>query len=211
MIAPAEDPSGDGAGEAPPQELTVEQLTERVNGEHAATHRKDAEAQRLTRESVAHAVETGRLLKTLKDRIGHGGWEAWVERDDTTHFGKSTAAKYMKLADEWPRIEEQYPERVPDLRLWEAFKLAYNKPDTEQDGSEDKNGGDELPRHADLYLKKASRCEVAADEAAERPERLLAVDGIPTMIRAKHQAVRQAMARLEAALEEAEAKLRRED
>lgn len=192
LAAPAE---GDTEG------LTLEQLAERINGEHGDCERTKAEARRMDRQSVIHARETGRLLKIAKARIGHGGWEPWVEREDTTSFGKSTAAKYIKLVDEWPRIEEQYPERVPDMTLREAFKLAYAKPDAEREEQDDQETQDAKPsRVVKTYWQALARCVRAVKVAEEMPDRLHSTLDVT---RNRHEELRQALARLEGTIAEA--------
>ena len=57
------------------------------------------------RTSFTRAIEIGELLKQAKDRVGHGNFEAWV--NDHCQISYRSARRYMKLADDRPKIEEQ--------------------------------------------------------------------------------------------------------
>jgi hypothetical protein len=67
------------------------------------------------RTSFTRAIEIGELLKQAKDRVGHGNFEAWV--NDNCQLSYRSARRYMKLADDRPKIEEQ-------LRLEAPAKMA---------------------------------------------------------------------------------------
>jgi hypothetical protein len=67
------------------------------------------------RTSFTRAIEIGELLKQAKDRVGHGNFEAWV--NDNCKLSYRSARRYMKLADDRPKIEEQ-------LRLEAPGKMA---------------------------------------------------------------------------------------
>jgi hypothetical protein len=67
------------------------------------------------RTSFTRAIEIGELLKQAKERVGHGNFEAWV--NDNCQLSYRSARRYMKLADDRPKIEEQ-------LRLEAPGKMA---------------------------------------------------------------------------------------
>ena len=57
------------------------------------------------RTTFIRAVEIGELLEQAKDRVGHGNFEVWLSSHCQLSF--STARRYMKLAEDRPKIEEQ--------------------------------------------------------------------------------------------------------
>jgi hypothetical protein len=56
------------------------------------------------RTSFTRAIEIGELLHQAKSRVGHGNFEAWV--NDHCQLSYRSARRYMKLADDRPKIEE---------------------------------------------------------------------------------------------------------
>ena len=69
--------------------LTTEQLADQANTIYMQAEAVAAVSMRLV-------AEAGKRLIVLKERIGHGSWEAWVE--ENLEFSKSKAEKMMKLA-----------------------------------------------------------------------------------------------------------------
>jgi len=70
-----------------------------------AINDKVAQMVNAARTSFTRAIEVGELLKQAKDRVGHGNFEAWV--NDHCSFSYRSARRYMKLADDRPKLEEQ--------------------------------------------------------------------------------------------------------
>ena len=71
------------------EELSTETLAEQAN-----TIYKQAEA--VAAVSLQLVAEAGKRLNVIKERIGHGNWEAWAGKN--LEFSKSKAEKMMKLA-----------------------------------------------------------------------------------------------------------------
>lgn len=90
------------------------------------------------RAAVAHAIEAGRLLGEAKERIGHGGWLAWLAE----HFAGSerTAQLYMRLSAH----AEANPQHIADLSLRAALK-AIAKPAAKEPRLTDEQLGTILP------------------------------------------------------------------
>lgn len=100
--------------------IKLPELTARINQAHQSAH--DA-----MRQGVAHALEAGRLLAEAKQAVGHGRWGEWVSANCT--FSDRTARAYMRLAREFPGLDEANRQRVADLPLREALlMLADTKP-----------------------------------------------------------------------------------
>jgi hypothetical protein len=72
---------------------------------------KVAQMVAAARNSFTRAIEVGDLLKQAKDRVGHGNFEAWV--NDHCSFSYRSARRYMKLADDRPKLEEQLRVEAP--------------------------------------------------------------------------------------------------
>jgi hypothetical protein len=81
------------------------------------------------RTTFMRAVEIGELLEQAKDRVGHGNFEVWLGSHCQLSF--STARRYMKLAEDRPKIEEQLKletasgksVKLTDLNLTSARRL----------------------------------------------------------------------------------------
>ena len=81
------------------------------------------------RTTFMRAVEIGELLEQAKDRVGHGNFEVWLSSHCQLSF--STARRYMKLAEDRPKIEEQLKletasgksVKLTDLNLSSARRL----------------------------------------------------------------------------------------
>jgi hypothetical protein len=80
-----------------------------------AINEKLAQMVSAARTSFTRAIEIGELLKQAKERVGHGNFEAWV--NDNCQLSYRSARRYMKLAEDRVKIEEQ-------LRLEAPGKMA---------------------------------------------------------------------------------------
>jgi Protein of unknown function (DUF3102) len=82
---------------------------------------------------LEHAIECGEMLKTAKDKVGHGGWENWLA-DNCPDIAPRTASRYMLLAkkgDELEKAAEQNGHALADLSVTAANRLL-QKPKTEE-------------------------------------------------------------------------------
>ena len=76
------------------------------------------------RNTIRKAIDLGDLLREARARVGHGDWEAWLK--DNCPLSFSTARRYIKLAEERPRIEEELKSNsvnVTDLSMSAAKRL----------------------------------------------------------------------------------------
>jgi Protein of unknown function (DUF3102) len=74
---------------------------------------------------LEHAIECGEMLKTAKDKVGHGGWENWLA-DNCPDIAPRTASRYMLLAkkgDELEKKAEQNGHALADLSVTAANRL----------------------------------------------------------------------------------------
>jgi hypothetical protein len=69
--------------------VSLDALADRVRKEHA-------EARASSQNLVTHAIEAGRLLKEAKNRVPHGSWLTWPEKN--CELSERTAQAYMRLA-----------------------------------------------------------------------------------------------------------------
>jgi hypothetical protein len=100
---------------------------------------KVAQMVNAARTSFTRAIEVGELLKQAKDRVGHGNFEAWV--NDHCSFSYRSARRYMKLADDRPKLEEQLKVEAPgklatvaNLNLASAQRLLAPPPAQREEG-----------------------------------------------------------------------------
>jgi len=73
------------------------------------------------RASVQHAIRAGELLIQAKSMIKHGEWCKWLQ--DNCTFSERTAQAYMKLAKDFPKLEDSKAKTVADLPLRKALSL----------------------------------------------------------------------------------------
>jgi ribosomal protein L12E/L44/L45/RPP1/RPP2 len=80
---------------------------------------------------LEHAIECGEMLRTAKEKVGHGGWENWLA-DNCPDIAPRTASRYMLLArkgDELEKAAEQNGHALADLSVTAANRLL-QKPKT---------------------------------------------------------------------------------
>lgn len=75
----------------------LDALAARANAEHHAYETTQTAA-------LAHAIAAGDALNAAKERVGHGGWLAWV--DEHCDFTDRTAARYMRIARNKTRVSD---------------------------------------------------------------------------------------------------------
>lgn len=71
--------------------------------------------------AIHHAIECGAALIEAKALCVHGEWLGWLKSN--CDVSERTVQVYMKLANEYPLLEESNPQRVADLSIREAVKL----------------------------------------------------------------------------------------
>jgi len=69
---------------------------------------------------VEHAIKAGTLLTEAKQRVGHGGWLAWIQ--DNCNFSQRTVQAYMRVARNAAMLEERNAQRVADLSFRQALR-----------------------------------------------------------------------------------------
>jgi hypothetical protein len=87
-------------------------LEKRIKASHHRCGLLARKSEKLARERIVAAKETGDLLIQLKSMIVHGNWQPWVK----VHCGISrrTACDYMNIAENWTIIEPLIdPKRRP--------------------------------------------------------------------------------------------------
>ncbi len=82
------------------------------------------------RRTVKHALLAGKLLCEAKQKVGHGNWLSWFEKQDF-RFAEVTAQRYMRLYRRWPELQERIaelgnPSSLTDLSLDNALQLLAN-------------------------------------------------------------------------------------
>ena len=78
-------------------------------------HAKGARVVGFHSDKVRHAVECGKALTRLKELLGHGGWNEWVE--NKCGVNRMTANRYIRLANR-PDVVK------PDMTIREAYIAA---------------------------------------------------------------------------------------
>ena len=78
-------------------------------------HAKGARVVGFHADKVKHAVECGKALSRLKDLLGHGGWNQWVE--NKCGVNRMTANRYIRLSNRTDVLK-------PDMTIREAYIAA---------------------------------------------------------------------------------------
>lgn len=82
-------------------------------------------AQQSAHSAVEHAIKAGRLLIEAKTQVEHGAWEDWLRSNCTV--APRTAQAYMRLAKQYPSLDDAKAQRVADLPLREAVNAISRK------------------------------------------------------------------------------------
>ena len=100
-------------------ETAVPSAAQRINELHRL-------AETNAREAMAYALEAGNLLLQIKAELPHGTWENWL----TAHceIAVRTAQAYMRLAKQFPLLDESKAQRVADLPVREAIRAIATNP-----------------------------------------------------------------------------------
>ncbi len=83
-------------------------------------------AESCARDAVAYALQAGALLIQAKQKVGHGGWLAWLDKNVT--MAPRTCQAYMRLAEKVPLLPPAEARRVADLPLREAVRAMTTNP-----------------------------------------------------------------------------------
>jgi Protein of unknown function (DUF3102) len=81
--------------ERDPAELTLTEIQFQFSHRFGCNRGNDADGSWGLRQ----AIEFGRLLAIVKQRVGHGGFEGWIR--NFAPFRPRTAARYMRIAKQW--------------------------------------------------------------------------------------------------------------
>jgi hypothetical protein len=114
----------------------VADLEERIKASHHRCGSLGRKSEKLARERIVAARETGDLLIRLKSLIGHGNWQAGVEAQ--CGISRRTACDYINIAENWAIIEPLIdPKRRPAAVLSLKSILRHlAKPRAERDTGE---------------------------------------------------------------------------
>ena len=96
-------------------EPTLAQLATEINAAHAA-------AQALSSQAVERAHDAGIWLNQAKAQVEHGQWLPWLA-EHCPDVAVRTAQAYMRLAQDWPKLESEIRNGVAHLPFRQAIKL----------------------------------------------------------------------------------------
>jgi hypothetical protein len=71
--------------------------------------------------ALEHARQAGELLQQAKDVLAHGQWLPWLKAN--CPFSERVAQNYMRVAREWPTIQQAKTNRGADLTYRQAIHL----------------------------------------------------------------------------------------
>jgi len=155
------------------------------------------------RKSVLYAREAGEFLIEAKRHVPVGKWGAWIRKN--LPFSHATANLYMRLADNWDRLDS---ERVKNLSLRKLAKVVSDldrddrepeEKDKEPEEEDDPEAPAPAPRHFDKYARLLERVTKRVRAAAEMPEPFREHRD---QLRIDHEALREATAAFDALLAE---------
>ena len=142
---------------------SLSDLATRINTEFAAIQKCDRDANNTV---VQRAITFGRTLSQVKERVGHGKWEKWLN-DNCRDISVRTAQRYMKLADS-PEVRAALGKNdtVSVLSLRAALVLANRKPKSPQPSEEYDRAESKLVEK--LEALSPDTAEAAASSTVER-------------------------------------------
>jgi hypothetical protein len=151
---------------APASSIAAPSLTDLatwINTEFAAIHKMDRDTNKST---VQRACAFGGKLCQLKERVGHGKWEKWLN-DNCRDISARTAQRYMKLADS-PEVRAELGKNdtVSVLSLRKALALANSEPKVQAPSEEYDRAENKLVEK--LEALSPDTAEAAATETVER-------------------------------------------
>jgi hypothetical protein len=94
---PADQHSNPAPDRSFPVEVPLADLAQQIASAHA-------DALAAARTTVEHARRCGQLLLRVKDRLPHGQFTPWIERE--CPFGQRTAQGYMRVVRNWEQLQE---------------------------------------------------------------------------------------------------------
>ena len=122
---------------------------------------------------LQQALDLGGLLLQAKDRVGHGKFGQWLDKN-TLAISERSAQRYMALKEQWPKIEawlKTNSATVADLSLRKAEKIITSDDQDDDDGSD---ASDKYDAAQTNLIKKLQALDVdAADAAAEETSKKL--------------------------------------
>jgi Protein of unknown function (DUF3102) len=88
------------------KEPTLEEMAKYINDGRKAVTDLQTQAKATECKALEKAISTGRWLNVVKRRVGHGNWINWLKKN-CREISKSTAERYMKLAENEEKLKEQ--------------------------------------------------------------------------------------------------------
>jgi hypothetical protein len=72
------------------------------------------------RRGFDHFLRVGELLRQARAAVGHGHWTRWLL--ESTSISETAARGYIRMAEEYPKLDAENRQRVADLPWREALK-----------------------------------------------------------------------------------------
>lgn len=94
---------------------TLDALAAEINAAHS-------EAQAFSSQAVERAHDAGIRLTQAKAQVEHGQWLPWLA-EHCPDVAVRTAQAYMRLAQDWPKLESEIRNGVAHLPFRQAIKL----------------------------------------------------------------------------------------
>jgi len=156
----------------PAEDKALAELAQRIKAEHAAvTNGQESlvAAQKTATNAkmnairqanvVSRAIKAGELLKEAKNKVPHGDWLPWLKTD--CELSVRTAQRYMKWADDKPRLEKICREKnvtMSHLTLNQAAQLLRGPP----------NPSDEYDKAEEVLIRKLAKLSPEEADASVR-------------------------------------------
>jgi hypothetical protein len=118
---------------------------------------------------VPRAVQAGEWLKEAKDKLDHGQWQDWLEKN--CDLKERTAQRYMKLADNKAKLMEKVRTAtrgsktvtMSDLSISDALNLVNGQSLRERGGG---NSSDRYDKIEEKLIDKLNKMQTDEAEAA---------------------------------------------
>ena len=141
-------------------EKSTEELTAKTNALYQ-------QMQMIGAMGIQVAVEAGRCLTVIKERVGHGNWEDWCKMN--LQFSERKARRMMKLASEMENPESVFANRttLSDIEISKIYALLAAPEEVQKAVLDDPKMEEASVREFQDEIKRL-KAELAAERAKEQ-------------------------------------------
>jgi Protein of unknown function (DUF3102) len=146
---------------APAAQMSEPELVTRIRDQ---LKELEETANKIKQTMLKQALDLGGLLLQAKERVGHGKFGQWLEKNALS-ISERSAQRYMALKEQWPKIDawlKANSATVADLSLRKAEKIITSR----EDDDDKNNPSDKYDKAEAKLIEKLKDLEISEAEAA---------------------------------------------